>query len=179
MKINNKKEFYDLFNRGILGNKALVWNSYEELKKSRWNKGVCIRLGNEKGRKFCIYDIPFENLDKELSKIKEKDRLVFNQSMPNKFLSLQGELMNTEKGLYLFYTTIKKPMNLGLKEEQKHAFGLGALNILKAKLYPTTLDDFRHLLEQYPDAVIEFSAYEVPVGNLPGRNAVIWEVRDY
>jgi len=35
------------------------------------------------------------------------------------------------------------------------------------------------LLDLYPDHVIEFSAAEVFVGDRPGRNAVVWEVRKY
>jgi hypothetical protein len=39
-------------------------------------------------------------------------------------------------------------------------------------------DWLQELLEIYPDHVIEFSSYSVPVGNLQ-RCLVVWEVRKY
>lgn len=41
------------------------------------------------------------------------------------------------------------------------------------------MDDVEILLELYPDATIELAAYPYTLGKIPGRNTVIWEVRDY
>jgi len=70
-------------------------------------------------------------------------------------------------------------MNQGLAEQTLHAFGLNAKMILEKNLYTSSLADIYALLEIYPDSVIEFSSYSIPVGNIKGRNAVIWEVRNY
>ena len=99
--------------------------------------------------------------------------------MPNEHLVIQAEIMRNENGIYLLYSRVQKPMNLALKEKEEHAFGLNALEILRRELWPSSLADVEALLELYPDSVIEFGTYDVAVGNLPGRNTVIWEVRNF
>ena len=103
----------------------------------------------------------------------------FNQSMPDEHLTIQGELMKTETGLYLLYSTKKVPMNQALAMKEEHAFGLKALIMLRQNLFPSSLSDIEALLETYPDSVIELSAYRIPVGDIHGRNTIIWEVRNY
>jgi hypothetical protein len=43
----------------------------------------------------------------------------------------------------------------------------------------TSYEEFLMLGELYPGAVIEFTSYEIVLGNLKGRNTVVWEVRNY
>ena len=57
--------------------------------------------------------------------------------------------------------------------------GIRAILKLRSVLFPSSLADLEALFEIYPDSVIEFSAYRFAVGAIPGRNAVIWEVRNY
>ena len=57
--------------------------------------------------------------------------------------------------------------------------GITARSLLSATLNENSHDDLRILLEQYPDHVIEFSALDRCFGTVPGRNAVVWEVRRY
>jgi hypothetical protein len=107
------------------------------------------------------------------------EELKFNQLMPDENLTIQGEIMLTEKGIYLLYTTIKKPMLWAFKEEVLHAWGLKAKSILEYYLSPVSLEEVYLLLNQFSDCVVEFSSYSCLVGNLPNRNTVIWEVRGY
>jgi hypothetical protein len=172
--------FYDL---GLLGNKAIAWNSLDEIIASKWKDSICIRPRKKSTIKVTKYDVPLKDAKKEIEEmvklgIKQED-IAFNQSMPNKHLLIQGEVMITEKGLTLFYTLAKKPMNLGFQEHSAHAFGLQAKMILEKYFYPSTLSDIQALFDNFPDSIIEFSCYSVPVGNIPGRNTVIWEVRNY
>ncbi len=51
--------------------------------------------------------------------------------------------------------------------------------LLRKHLNPNTLEDLEILLDKYPDAVVELSATETEFGTVPGRNAIIWEVRNY
>jgi hypothetical protein len=45
---------------------------------------------------------------------------------------------------------------------------------------PSSWADFEALLELYPSHVLEVSVYAgTTVGDVPGRNAVVWEVRRY
>lgn len=181
--VESKKDCYLLYEKGFFGNKALTWNSFDEILKSGWKGEVCIRSRVGTARTNVVYNIPIEKVKSEVEKLKEKGidegELTFNQSMPDENLSIQGEIMLTERGLYFLHTFVKKPMNLGLREEAKHAWGLKARMLLEKNLYPASLSDIYALLEIFPDAVIEFSAYNAPVGSVPGRNTVIWEVRNY
>ena len=134
-------------------------------------------------RKNVRYNVKIEDVPAVIDEWKalgiDREQIAFNQSMPDDYLTIQGELMKDERGLYLLYTKVQKPMNLALREKEEHAFGLAALDIRKESLWPSSFSDVMALLEIYPDSVIEFSAYDVEVGNIKGRNAVIWEVRNY
>lgn len=182
-RVATKKDFYVLYKHGVLGNKPLAWSTLEELQKSSWRNPVCIRSTKGTARSNTRFNIPFSELEKELENLRQtgvKDsEMSFNQSMPDTHLLIQGEIKRTENGLYILYTTVKKPMNQGLREESKHAFGLEAQMIMQTHLWPQSYEDVLSLLEAFPDAIIEFGAYSINVGNLPGRNTVIWEVRNY
>lgn len=57
--------------------------------------------------------------------------------------------------------------------------GLGARMLLSRHLNPSSLADLFALLDRYPGHVVELSACETCLGTVPGRNAVVWEVRLY
>jgi hypothetical protein len=182
-KIGSKKDYYALYNNGMMGNKPLTWNSYDELLSSSWRNGVSIRSCKGIARSQTRFNVPFERIQQEMDDLKKSgvsySEMVFNQSMPDDKLLIQGEINRTENGIYLHYSNVKKPMNLALKEEPKHAFGLKAEMILKNFLFPQSYADLMELFEVFPDSVIEFGAYSTTVGNTPGRNTIVWEVRNY
>jgi len=182
-RIDTKKDFYLLYNKGLFGNRPLCWNTHKELLNSTWRNAVCIRSTKGTARSNTRFDVPFCELEKELEDLRNtgvKDsEMSFNQSMPNDKIIIQAEIKRTQFGLYLLYSTIKKPMNLAFKEEIKHAFGLEALLILQTHLFPQSYSDIMNLLEMFPESVIEFGTYSIHVGDLPGRNTIIWEVRNY
>ena len=43
----------------------------------------------------------------------------------------------------------------------------------------SSYSDLEALMEIFSDSSIEFSTYRIPVGNIKGRNTIIWEVRNY
>ncbi len=90
--INKKRECYALYRAGYFGNKALAWDSYDEIINSGWQGRVCIRSRAGTRRGNVRFNIPLKNLRSEIRKmgrqgISEKD-LSFNQSMPDKELSI-------------------------------------------------------------------------------------------
>jgi hypothetical protein len=187
--INTKDENYAFYNLGLYGNKALSWKTLEELEGSGWGGMVCVRSKKGIERTKVVYNVPREQLADVLEKFESEgiplSSLYFNQSMPDEHLTLQGEVMRSQTGLYLFYTKVKKPMNLGLKEQQLHASGIKAKCMLEHELWPNSYEEIMGLLDYFSgdsgshSSVVEFSAYGVAVGDTPGRNAVIWEVRNY
>jgi len=57
--------------------------------------------------------------------------------------------------------------------------GSAAETLLRTVLNENSYDDLMILLQEYPGHVIELSALDVCFGTVPGRNAVVWEVRRY
>lgn len=178
-KILNKKENYALYNSNYFGNKTQTWNTPEEIIKSNWKGLICIRSKKGIDRKFVIYNV---NLNSGLEILKQRNiplsQVIFNQPMPDEYLTIQGEVMRLETGLYLRYTQIKKPMNLALTEQDLTIQGLKAKFLLQKYLDAKSYENLMNLLEEFPESVIEFSTYSRGVGNLK-TNTVFWEVRNY
>jgi ribosomal protein L7/L12 len=184
-KILNKKENYILYEASVFGNRALIWKTFEEVLESNWDGLICIRSKKGVDRSKMKYNVKIEEAENHIKELFElghsEEDLTFNQSMPDEHLLLQGEIMNHKESVYLYYTTVKKPMNLGLAEESNTVEGDEAVKILIENLTEQSLEDLKDLLEEFPASVVEFSAYAIPVGHLAhtGRNTVFWEVRNY
>lgn len=57
--------------------------------------------------------------------------------------------------------------------------GTLARMVLRRHLSPDSFDDLWMLLYRFPNHVVELSALDRCLGTVPGRNAVLWEVRAY
>lgn len=181
--VNSKKEYYLLYHTGFFGNKVLTWNSIEEIVKSKWEGGICIRGKKGIDRSKARFNLSLDEARNYLSLLEkegilEKD-LTFNQSLPDEKLLIQGEVMRGIENYFLTYTRVKEPMNYALKKEILYEQGITALCLLKRNLFPASYEDLQTLFDMFPKSVIEFSSYEIPVGNLQNRNTILWEVRNY
>jgi hypothetical protein len=172
-QIPNKARAYELYLAGEFGNKLRTWANVEEFRRSGFAGEVSIRnakIPNWKTR----YRVPAAEA-REVT----VDGATFNESAPDDHLTLQGEVARTaELGLYLRYST--EP-NLKMKEamaQPKHATLLRAAAFLSVHLWPSSLDDLYELLDRFPDATVEFSAFSCAVGDCLYRNTIFWEVRD-
>ncbi len=185
-RILNKMENYALYEAGLFGNKAMTWNSYEEILQNGWKGGVCMRSKKGIARSEVKYNVSLKELPKHIDDWKwlgiPEEMISFNQSMPDKHLILQGEILREGELFCLYYSTVKKPMNLALKERSGEIIGSEEVReVLMQKLVKESYADLENLLTEFPHSVVEFSAYSIPVGNLAdtGRNTVFWEVRNY
>lgn len=95
--------------------------------------------------------------------------------MQEQLIILQGEF----DGLNLTYSTYKAPMRVALSECMEHASGPRARLLLKGACDPDSYDDLIWLSYQYPEHIIEFSAWSTGPEHLNGRNTQIWEIRAY
>lgn len=183
MQVKNKKEYYKLFEKGFLGNKAKNWNSIKEINESGFEGLITIRSKKGIARRFVKYYVPIKVLQHEIQSLlrdgAKESEIYFNEGMPDDKLLIQGEIMRTDNGFHLHYTKRKLPMNIALEEESEQVCGLPALNILMLNMNCQSIEDLQELFDIFPDSVIEFSTYSVNVGNMRGRNTIIWEVRDY
>lgn len=170
--ISSKKQFYKLYLAGCLGNKLRTFAYPSELRDSRYYGTVTARSTSEHD-KTCLYRLPWQEA------IHLPGHFCFNESAPDDQLLIQGEVMWTPGGLYLQYSTERSiPMRYALLTA-KTASGLRAKLILEHFLTLASYEELMGLLERYPDAVVEFSTYDKCLGNLPHRNTIIWEVRNY
>ena len=186
-KIGSKFGYYLLYENGFLGNKPLTWNSLEEIEQSGWKERICVRGRKGIPREKSRFNLTLDEMTKYVEQLERegipKINLTFNQAMPDEHLIIQGEVMrdinSNPRYMHLTYSTVKEPMNRALEKETLCSDGINALFLLKGNLYPPSYDDLQELLELFPDSIIEFSAYDISVGNISNRNAIIWEVRNY
>lgn len=98
-------------------------------------------------------------------------------------INLMTEVLETEAGLQVYGIVNPDTKNGNwrslMPKEGKQWSGLLARNILKQYLNDCSYADLMVLLEQYPGHVVELSACQSCIGTIPGRNAVVWEVRKY
>jgi len=103
--------------------------------------------------------------------------LRYNEAAPDEHCVFQGEVCRTYRGLELRYAIGRRKTHREAMKTASNVHGLAALEIVRA--YVPDWPDVEVLLDLYDDHVVEFSTYEVPVGCIPGRHTLIWEVRLY
>lgn len=183
MRVETKKQAFGLFHSGRLGNKFRTWDSVRDFVYSGYAGMASIRYkGTVTGKAWIAYNVPH---DQVAAKAKEwigegadPMLIVVNESAPDERLAIQGELIHTINGLAFFHSTRKEKMRTAMIYG-KQAYGLASYGLLRRYCTPSSYDDLMELLELYPDSAIEFSVYEMNVGDRRGRNTVIWEVRNY
>ncbi|MCK9595579.1 hypothetical protein M0R19_00110 [Candidatus Pacearchaeota archaeon] len=180
--IKTKEECYALYQSGFFGNKPLTWNSYEEIIADGWLGKVSMRSKKGAIRTSVKYKVPVENIQemiKEMGRegVLEKE-ITFNESMPDDYISIQGEITRNENGLCLFYSTLKEPMNIALKQNSSQVEGLRAKIMLQNKISNQSYEDLMNIMDMFPNDIVEFSSWTKPVG-LDKKDTIIWEVRNY
>ena len=181
LSVRTKDENYVLYQSGFYGNKIRTWETLEALRDSGYRQPVVLRY-KQTGSPFCAYDVPQREIDTLLEEWERRgarrELVTFNESAPDDYLILQGEVMRCTSHYTLHYATVPGKM----REAMKHArsvYGLEALGLLRWALTPSSYEDLQAIFDLFPQAIVEFSAYRIDVGCIPGRNTLIWEVREY
>lgn len=182
MLIKTKAEMYELYERGLFGNKPLTWD-LESYYRSTYPKNVVMRYKGAMGGQWCQYNISRtevpEYVAKWVAEGANPNLIALNEALHDDKLLIQGEVMLDVTHYSLLYSTVPKPMRLALREKSQTAVGLEAVMILKHYLDPASYDDLQALFELYPTAVVEFSTWSIDTGCIPNRNTIFWEVRNY
>lgn len=179
--IRNKQQMYSMLLAGRFGNFVRAWDTLPEVLASGYRGLVSLR-SRERSNPVRLYHVPIEELPATVTKLPPEHQragFVFSESPPDHKRTLQGELCRDESGYYLHYSFSPEPMRTALAQDGRHARGLTAKSLLETYLEPSDYDALQELLDDYPGAVIEFSAFTVPVGVIPHRKMVVWEVRHY
>jgi hypothetical protein len=181
MKILSKIEFYRLWQLGVLGNRTNLWNNALDAYHSGCPKVGFREIGKAGGGAWESVDRD-QALATETRWILAGRRYVCDDSAPSSHSILQGEVCRTIRGLesYLAVGRGIPPMRISMAQGMhKHRGYLETKILLDTFMDPSSRDDLDALLELYPDATVEFTTFDIGVGNLPGRNTLMWETRDY
>lgn len=164
------------------GNASPTWDSFKEWEASN-PMGELYHIRNRVAGAQTWYNIRREQVRGywhmlvDVWKL-EASQLYISEMAPKHLLN--GELMRTHEGLYLFYSTVQKPMRDSLKEGGREAKGLTAKFILQHYMNQRSYDWTMMLLDRYKDHVIEFTVVDRCWGTVPGYNTLFWEIRkDY
>lgn len=202
MIIRSKKEFFDLWKAGVLGNRTLLSEDLDEALS--WNtKHIGFReIGKAGGGKWEL--ATRDDAPKVFAQWKSEYRqFIMDGGVPNDKSTMQGEVCRTELGLQSFLCVRDELMQRYYVEAfdgtelvlalpglppmrrtiaagwHRHRHYLETRMLLARYMDPSSRDDLDMLLEQYPDATVEFTCFSVNVGVFPHRNTIFWEVRNY
>lgn len=188
MRINNKQEFYNRSRRLELGNRLQQWDYYafHKLYFSFDSHEIPLRvslrttrIASVKAQRYRLVPYKMINLcERLLHQGFSYNELFVDESAPDHCVQLQAEVMNTERFVYVRYVLRS---GVGMREalvRSKHIEGAAAMHLLRSHLDCDSMDTLERLLQEYPDAVVELSAYPHKVGMLQ-KNTLFWEVRNY
>ena len=177
LPVQHKQQFVRRFMRHEFGNKTHNWSTLKEFAASRYRGLVHLRNRVPGGPTW--YNIPAKDVAKKWRQVGATEAEYYLASMaPTEQTLLQGEVMLTERGLYLYYTTVPKPMREALAEDSHELRGIMVSCLLRHYMDGMSYDWLQYLLDAYPNHVIEFSTYSQPCGTL-AWNTIYWEVRLY
>lgn len=189
--IATKAEVIALEMQGAFGNRLRSWRTLADVKESGFPGFIVIRY-LEAGAPWCRYGVTIPEAEKLVADFCQQgaqaEKFFFNEmgvTRKGPDRCFQGEIMRGETGYYLFYSEANLPMRAALKDHGKHATGLTALNLMRANLCPSSLEDLNALWDLWPNAVVEFTVFPPKCGAVEGRatnfgrNTVFWEVREY
>lgn len=195
--IRTKAQMYELLQRGQFGNIAPQWNSLDDAidGAKAFGKDAQVSLrSREITNPLKMYHVPVHELRQRVAALPQyqtQGGIVYSLAPPDQFRTIQGEVSYTTKGFTFDYTTVGLPMRLAFLEERIGLTGTAALMKFRAAVPPADVDRILEILATYGpdlsdpfaypriDTVIEFSAFSVPFGTVPGSRVLIWEVRNY
>lgn len=177
-----KSDMYKRWLRNEFGNRLRMWTTRQEWLDSGFKGRMGLRY-NIPGSRFCKYNLEHEEVDAAVEQFvfdgADRNLILYCEAAPDMHITMQGEVIQSPNSYELLYSTVKAQMRTALSERPQWARGLDALNIIKQHMNNVSHEDFQELMTAYPEHAIEFSCYDINVGNAPHRNTLIWEVRKY
>lgn len=184
-----KRDFVDRYRKSEFGNASPTWNTLEDFLKELESAGTTqIRREWRPNERFHLrsriaggptyYNLFWHECVNRWSLEKEPKDWYVSEMAPNCYL-LNAEVMQSERGLDLFYSTVNKPMREALREKSERVSGITSVLTLRRYLDPNSLDWLYVLLERYRGHVVEFSTFARKWGTIPGYNTCFWEIRNY
>jgi hypothetical protein len=189
LEIRTKQDFYNLYNRGLIGNMLRNWTPDQWLEFDRTGQypvDLIAARPKEPASPYLRYDlVPHEARDYivRISELKgwPLDHWQFSERAPDHINTLQGEVIRSDRYMHLHYTLHShKRMRYTLNDPAiaRHACGLQAQMLLKQYMDGHSWDTLQYIWDRWPDAIVEFCCYEKPVGVL-ATNTLFWEARTH
>jgi len=182
MKIISKKQFFDMWRAGVLGNRTRLWNDpvkcFEESTDLNIKTIGFREVGKTGGGAW--EKVPLEKMLITARKWKDAGRtFILDDGCPDEKRTIQGEICRTELGLYGYLDTKSiLPMRPAIAAGHMRSCSYATcIALLDRYMDASSRDDLEMLLELYPDHVIEFTSFSVDVGVFPNRNTLFWETR--
>jgi hypothetical protein len=185
--VTTKRLNYELWTSGAYGNRLRAWRSVAQWRRSGFAGRVALRVLGDTGDGLCRYDLIPEAASflyrLWVSQGIRSEDVVVCEMAPDHRLVVVGEYHHDPlpdgSFRHFFYSLVKKSMRVALREGGRVATGLRATEILRQSMTDRSWEDFGELVLAYPGHVAEVSVYDHCLGDLPGRNALVWEVRRY
>jgi len=185
--VTSKRRNFELWTSGAYGNRLRSWRSVAQWRRSGHSGKIALRVLGDTGDNRCTYDLLPGDVAAEYCKwlslgVRDED-VVACEMAPDDQLVVVGEYHHDPlpdgSFRHFFYSRVRKSMRVALREGGRVATGLRATAILRQSMTDRSWEDFSELVLAYPGHVAEVSVYDHCLGDLPGRNALVWEVRRY
>lgn len=180
-----KKDFVRRYEANEFGNRSPTWNNLEEMEKEQVlecaSNEDLYHVRNRVAGGETWYNVQandLANVWRAACNNLGSQNLYISQMAPTHRTTIQGEISYIDGKLSLYGTTVKLPMRDALKQCSWTVYGLVAVSLLRRYMDEYSYEWVQHLLDSYPDHVVEFSCYNRKFGTL-NLNTVIWEVRKY
>lgn len=181
--ISSKEQMYRLLARGAFGNTTQqyfdldTWKASDEYRRCpMW--GVRSLVAGGPCRLYC----PREEVEETVRKF---GGVKFNVSiMVDTYAKvlLWADIWDSPSGLVVY--GIEYPPQGGswralMPTQGKHYEGTAARMLLRRCLNENSYNDIEEVFNKWPGHVLELSACDRWLGVVPGRNHVVWELRNY
>jgi hypothetical protein len=188
--ILNKKQNYRLWQSGAFGNKLRAWRTVESWWDSGFEGRVVLRTLLPLGNGPCVYNLlpddAFYTAQVWITQGIPSDAIMINEAAPDQDVILQGEYLNDvcEIDGRVYWSIFKNSfvqahMRDALKQSHLTVGNMNADHLIRSAMTPASYEDWQELITRYPGHVLEVSIYDRCLGDLPHRNALVWEVRRY
>lgn len=183
--IRSKAEFQALSDLGRVGNQFRSWGSPGEALLARPAADWFYIRGPYAGWKWMNPSVPRVDL---LGTVNEIEKLSGDPRSGYRFVEVlpfgTPRYLNAEAGRFHHGVELRwaDSSDLSLREDLEKngeiCVGLQAVMIMRSRVPPEDLEMLYDIWDDFPGAVIEFSVYSKPCGQL-NRQTIVWEVRHY
>jgi hypothetical protein len=173
----SKTDFTQRYQALEFGNRTNTWHDRVAF-ESGANQMGSYHLRNRVAAGATYYDQSYSAVRGLWLRMSDPQDWYCSEMAPTATTVLQGEVMQSNRGLYLLYSTLPMPMRPALATRSAEVYGIIATSLLRTTLDPGDYDWLMELLDTYEDHVVEFSHYRVHCGVLQ-RRMIVWEVRSY